>query len=288
MKQLLRYCCLCQQDTKHFSYLKIPSFAFGFSVNIQKCSVCGLGNTLPVPSINEEYYKKNPGYVSLFNENLPLFEHFADETYKFITDAILNLQSEASRISLLDVGAGRGVFVKKAVNNDIDAIGIEPNEENLRLAKEANLPLYESIIDIPDFTEKKFDVILFSNVIEHVENFMNFLDFYRSYLKDGGVIVLVQAAHDGLIPSLVPYIWYAWSPREHFFHFDIKSLRALSEKIQSKQIYFRRSNLYYSFASPLSLKGVAKNITRIFSYIAFFTNSGDQIHFAIKIPAAKE
>lgn len=93
---------------------------------------------------------------------------------------------------ILDIGAGFGEIIK-FLPEGVNYTGIEKNDYLFNFLKESfkDKKFYfgdanEKINKIED----KFDVILLLSVIEHLENFENFLKTLKEKLKDNGKILI--------------------------------------------------------------------------------------------------
>ena len=104
------------------------------------------------------------------------------EARKEIKDILKNFKNR--RISILDAGAG-DCFAEKFFNGyEYVAMDIEKNKESQR-----DLDVIGSIEKIP-FPDKKFDVVLCLEVLEHVENYQSALNEIFRVLKKEGILLL--------------------------------------------------------------------------------------------------
>ena len=106
---------------------------------------------------------------------------------------IKNLFSEIDKNArILDVGSGKGRNIKFL--NELgfsNVLGVEINKELVDLANSKNL----KAVSADEFKElnKKFDVILFSHIIEHFnhDDLLNFLEYYFSYAEENAEIIIL-------------------------------------------------------------------------------------------------
>ncbi|NID11657.1 class I SAM-dependent methyltransferase [Fibrivirga algicola] len=93
--------------------------------------------------------------------------------------------------SLLDVGCSSGVFgaaVKEHYGSTV--WGIEPDEKAAKLAEVLLDRVYNTVFDENlNLNGKKFDCIVFNDVLEHLVNPVAALELCKSYLTDKGIIV---------------------------------------------------------------------------------------------------
>ncbi len=102
---------------------------------------------------------------------------------KFYYENLLKRNCE----KILEIGCGPGVFYKPWIELNVDWTGIDINPYWKKFGQENGVPVSnKSIYSI----EKKFDVVMAHQVIEHVENPIEFIKNIKSVLKPGGVIHL--------------------------------------------------------------------------------------------------
>ena len=80
---------------------------------------------------------------------------------------------------VLDIGCGNGALTFDIAKKAEKVIGIDLNKKNIEFAKEKFLaPNIEYIVGnaVKELSDKKFDVIVLSNVLEHIENRIEFLN----------------------------------------------------------------------------------------------------------------
>ena len=119
-----------------------------------------------------------------------LVDHLVD---KCLGGTSLNSEGKPTK-SLLDVGAGKGaqaaVFSRYFNITTIDRHG-DAKETFESLQIEANVvvaEIGEQPFPLPD---KSFDIVFTKSVIEHVENWENFLSEISRVLKPGGLVVVM-------------------------------------------------------------------------------------------------
>lgn len=99
-------------------------------------------------------------------------KHRLMDYHKFFVDNI------EPKNTVLDIGCGKGELTFDVAEKAEMVVGIDLNEKNIKFAKEkfsaSNIEYLvgDATKDLPD---KKFDVIILSNVLEHIENRVDFL-----------------------------------------------------------------------------------------------------------------
>jgi len=138
--------------------------------------------------------------ASFYRENASgLFDFYRSAGTPFDTD-ILNVFRPGERV--LDGGCGSGRDLKKLLERGIDARGMEPSEELIRLTLEADPDLAGRIRqgafpdDVPDFPGGGFDGILLSAVLMHIpdRDLSGLTSALKSLLRPGGRLILSSAS----------------------------------------------------------------------------------------------
>lgn len=95
---------------------------------------------------------------------------------------------------VLDIGCATGYLSQEMVDNGCDVIGIEIDKDAAKIASEICKKIYvgEASQIIVEVVEKNFDIILFSDVLEHLVDPISILKKSSSLLaKDGSIIISV-------------------------------------------------------------------------------------------------
>ncbi len=131
---------------------------------------------------------------------------------------------------VLDVGCGKGYFVKAACDAGIDAEGIDLSDTGVRFATE-ELKVRACVGRIDTCAEEfvrdrgMFDVVTFWATIEHVPDPVATLSAIRRVLRPGGMLLLdTGIGWDWLDRSLPGRVqWY--DPPQHLYVFSEASMR---------------------------------------------------------------
>lgn len=143
--------------------------------------------------------------------------------------------------SLLDIGCGRGQVASAARRLTYRVTGIECHPDALEAARDRVDELLP--FDLADkktvkaaLDERKFDVILFACVLEHIPDPLSVLRFYRAFLKpDGRIVVSLPniACWDRRLALLFGRFDYADSgimDRTHLRFFTFRTAQALLQE----------------------------------------------------------
>ena len=125
----------------------------------------------------------------------------------------------------LDVGANYGFGVRYA--RDVlgwKAVGVEPSYAGRRGARELGITMLAQYVTAETMLDDRFDVILASEVIEHVPDPAAFVNALRVHLAPGGTVVLTTPAAEVVAPSTKVQGMQAIGPGGHLFLFTAEAL----------------------------------------------------------------
>ncbi|MGC0371524.1 MAG: hypothetical protein DGJ47_000213 [Rickettsiaceae bacterium] len=150
-----------------------------------------------------------------------------------------SFSKESSEISLLDIGCGGGLISAPMARMGYEVTSLDPNHYNIdacRTYSEKNnlkTKLVNKTVEDHAIENKKYDVILCLEVVEHVANLDKFLHDTQSMLKEGGVIIFSTINRTpkayGLAIIMAEYV-LRWVPqRTHDFNKFIKPSELVSK-----------------------------------------------------------
>jgi SAM-dependent methyltransferase len=223
--------CICCGGSAWQVVTVLPKSIFGVSARIVKCLGCGFGRTVPAPVVCFDHYNAAGDSVANFQGRAEDYRTFAR---KLLADAPM------SSGRLLDIGCGGGFVVEEAGLLGFDAYGVEANGAMVQWCQSRGLKV--SCADVSQLDPKeKFDLVVISAVLEHLEDPAGLIVCARKMLDEHGSILISQASFDGFLPRVVPWGWYGWQPKEHFWHFTPESFRRFADRNGFDTQIFRRS-----------------------------------------------
>jgi 2-polyprenyl-6-hydroxyphenyl methylase/3-demethylubiquinone-9 3-methyltransferase len=144
-------------------------------------------------------------------------------------------------LRILDVGCGGGLFCEPLARLGAEVVGIDPLYENITLAKNHATAMDLPITYLPYAIENlpkdisPFDIIIASEIIEHVDNFDDFLKACVSHLSPlGGLMITTfnQTMKSYLFGILMAEYVLKWAPRGTHSWEKFISPEKLSRKLQ--------------------------------------------------------
>jgi 2-polyprenyl-3-methyl-5-hydroxy-6-metoxy-1,4-benzoquinol methylase len=132
---------------------------------------------------------------------------------------------------LLDVGAGDGALVQRALRAGFDAYGVEPSPVG---AHSANVRCGKGRVSCGLLTgssaDDPYDVLTLWDVIEHVEDPLELLTSAAANVRPRGWLVVETGNYQSADRLLAGKTWWAYHP-EHRWYFTPQTMRELFQRI---------------------------------------------------------
>jgi len=233
-------CCICRNNNHIKKYKKIDNYEY------VRCDACHMvflpadqlhsnsfyqdaQTSISIPkSDNNKHAIEYWSIPHLYEKHKPIFEYFFNERLSFMKKCGYN------NGKLLDIGCGYGFFVDFCVKKQIDAKGIDIEEEQVLWGKKnLNLDLETKSIEnyMPD---KSYDAIVMADVLEHLWNPVDVLLNLSNVLSKEGILVIQ-------VPNLLGFKLppgNSWGPPHHLWQFSIKTLKKLLIKTGYEVLLF--------------------------------------------------
>jgi len=212
-------CILCDRDNSGI-FVQHENF------EILRCRNCGL------------YYQYTPQsfesleaiYNNIYDENP---HALANKKYYFMRaktqyDDIVMFRNKKGRV--LEIGCSYGTLMEFFIKNNWEATGIDISENAIRYARLKGLDCHKATPE--QFkSEHKFDVVILSNVLEHLENPLHSLEIIKNWLTESGFIYIrVPNSESVVLPSRRQSFLGDMKSFEHLFYFSKNNLKVLIEK----------------------------------------------------------
>ncbi|MBC7625556.1 MAG: class I SAM-dependent methyltransferase [Aeromicrobium sp.] len=146
---------------------------------------------------------------------------------------------------LLDVGCAHGWFLDIA-KQDFEVLGVEPDKSVFEVTSKRGLPVRFGYFPEALEASEKFDVIVFNDVIEHIQDVENILSECNARLNDNGLLLLNIPNSRGTFyrlsklfsllgaHSFFERLWQKSFPSPHLHYFNSLNINQLLERSQFK------------------------------------------------------
>ena len=153
--------------------------------------------------------------------HIPLSQDFDNWWYfgrKKILEFILDSRKYSKKIKILEVGPGVGINMDILQQyGDVDIL--EVDDYFIKLIKDNKRLDVKNIYHNFSEMEKKYDLVVFLDVLEHVKDYETFLLDIKSLLEKDGIAILSVPAYQSLFSEHDRNL-------HHFRRYDWKSIRA--------------------------------------------------------------
>ena len=236
-----------------------------------ECPVCGFNKSINLENYQKHYLSKCLKCSLVFSNKKPTkkeldlvysnYNYEIDSPTEFsllkIRETTKNLFSLNNPKNVLDVGCGEALFL-----DEFKKLGCETfaTEYDSRLSEIASRKGH-SVVDMglyPNFkNDTKIDMIIFTEVIEHITEQRKCLSHFFDILSDDGIIYITTPNFSSLERRIFRDKWQYICYPEHLCYFTVKSLDECMRRFGFKKIY--------NFTENISVSAIQK----------YFSNSVD-------------
>lgn len=159
--------------------------------------------------------------------------------------------------TILDLGAGNGIFSIAARCKGFEVISIEQNEASINFAKMLGIKIISSDINSPLSMKyaSQSDNVTLNHVFEHIVEPVTFLKNLKKNIKKSAKVVIVMPNSNSIWRYVFKEKWYGWDPPVHLHLHNIKSIRKMMNEIGLKIEYLSTLNRIDSFFYSLNHAG---------------------------------
>lgn len=177
----------------------------------------------PVQDKLESYYEKE--YQIKNESGYTEFRRISrlNEQYELIK--IINQHKSIN--SILDIGCDKGYFLDEARRMGIRVAGVELSENARKYCNIVGLDVRRTIDDF----DTKFDAVIMNHSLEHFPSPKEILLDVKSKLNSKGLLIIRVPAFDSFWSRFMKQNWIWFQPKNHYFHFSIKSLGELVQQL---------------------------------------------------------
>jgi SAM-dependent methyltransferase len=245
------------------AYRRLPCYQRGTSCDILACHFCDVqladwtGDTTPI--YNAVYQNSNilPGY-SRYHEYAASIKDTPDPLgylasmeymYAFVWDVLRRVEIPRST-SILEIGCGLGYLTYALADRGFKVTGIDISEEAVSRARDQYGDMFECCT-CEQLAEqgRRFDVVIATEVIEHVMDPVAFCKAVRACLTDTGQ-ALLTTPNRTYFPR--HYIWHTELPPVHLWWFSEDSMRLLANAAGLANRLWHDISTVTSFREPLA------------------------------------
>lgn len=247
-------CLLCGKDANIIEN-KIPGYKEPETFTIYECPHCNTQFSYPrveTAPIYELIYKnaeKVSGYDRYYNyknavktQEKPL-QYLAgkEEAYWVVNNVLEQDFDKKETLKILEVGCGMGYLTYALIKEGFRITGLDISQEAINEAISC-FGQYYVCADVFEFAKnhnEEFDLIIFTQVFEHIEDPIKWMVTLLMMLKIDGKIILTTENKSIYPPKTV---WQSDLPPIHLWWFSEQSMSYIADKINAELIFTDFSN----------------------------------------------
>ncbi len=197
--------------------------------------------TSPVPDSFEKYYSSEE-YISHTDRKKTLIDKAYHLAKKYTLKRKLSLINsfKYERKNLLDIGAGTGDFLSISELDNWNILGVEPNKNARKIAKDKGIKLIESIYKIKN---KTFDIITLWHTLEHIKELEEYIYEIKKLLSKNGRVIIAVPNYKSYDAKYYKNYWAAYDVPRHLWHFSQSSINKI----------FKEENMTVEKTLPMKL-----------------------------------
>lgn len=260
-------CLICHHPT---SFVK--KF---FGSDLLHCPDCGFDFVHPLIKVDSESSNENVimtdesftnNIIGRFSLNLPYYQRLAQKKYAYVRD-----RTGKQRFSLLEIGCGVAGMAEQLAENGVDYYGIDIDKRVIDFAKKRGI--HCDMLDFADMdTHKQFDVIICSQVLEHIVEPAAFINKVKQHLNDGGLFIFdipngssLSSMVFRVIPKKSRYsgIIYPY----HLYSYTPNALSRLLANTFSQYSVHQFSSLHDTFGQATPITGMAYAYMKVSAFL---------------------
>ena len=160
----------------------------------------------------------------------------AQEVHAYILPAIISLLPPG-KLNILDAGCGNGYIAAELASLGHDLVGVDASSDGIELARLANPNVRYEICSVYDDLRdlaNDVDVVVSSEVIEHLYYPQRFLRNVQGLIKNGGSLILTTPYH-GYLKNLALSAFNAWD-QHHTVAWEGGHIKFFSERTLSDML----------------------------------------------------
>ncbi len=231
-------CDLCCSNNSTL-LLQTRDYRYGHpeKFNIVKCDRCGLIYINPRPSsksiskLYEADYTPEDKSLILPQIETQKIKRILRKIWHRINGQYYDEVIAKAEGRILDIGCGNGHLLLSLKQKCCEVYGVETNPKSVKVCNELGLSVFCGTLEEANFTDEFFDMIIMSQVIEHLSSPRNSLKEIRRILKPGGRLYIFCPNAGSYLTKFFGKYWHGWHIPFHFYAFTEDTIRNLAHKV---------------------------------------------------------
>lgn len=183
------------------------------------CTTCTTLYTAQNPKGSDrEHYD---AYYTAANLTVPTFID------KRLDEIVATFEPYRKNNRLLDVGCGAGSFLKAAARQNWEPFGLEVSQTAIEHARSLGFEVFHGEIEEANYVDGYFDVVIASELLEHVPDPRALVSSISRILRPGGLFWATTPHGRGISARMLGVDWSTVCPPEHLQLFSVTGIKGL-------------------------------------------------------------
>ena len=176
---------------------------------------------------------------------------------------VLNQALDKHKVDLIwELGGGDGRMSIPLWERGKGVIAIEPHYEGCLKVAEAGIPIFEGTLKDLAIPHNSLHAVGFFDVLEHIENDSQAIEYMKFFLKPGGTLIILTPAYPSLLSKLDKALG----------HFRRYSHKKISDLVKKQGMSIRRlfhfnsiGVIAWTYGKVLNLRTIPKQEMKLFN-----------------------
>ena len=236
--------CLLCGNLAHLKHDSYPGYQDPLIFKIYHCPTCHTAYSLPrvnTQKLYESIYKNGncvPGYerywkyyekVKSLSNPLNYISN-AESAYFAVKEILSEKIINKADFKILEIGSGMGYLTYSLKKDKYNIIGLDISKTAVEQAKKTFGDYYvcENLYEYSEKFIESYDIVILTEVIEHIEQPIDFINAITKLLKPQG-LTIITTPNRSIYPEDV--VWASDSPPVHLWWFSEESMIYIAKKL---------------------------------------------------------
>jgi SAM-dependent methyltransferase len=192
------------------------------------CETCATLYTSQVPDLSQA--QDYDSYYTAENLTVPAF------IARRLDEIVATLEGYRKNNQLLDVGCGAGSLLEAAARNKWAAFGVEVSQSASDHIRGRGFEVFCGELQSANYPDEHFDVVIASEVLEHVTDPRAMLEGIARVLRPGGLLWATTPHGRGISARILGLEWSIVCPPEHLQLFSVAGIKGLLSGVGFRRV----------------------------------------------------
>lgn len=206
-----------------------------------KCLITGAEDLYPLKGYEDNFLVKSKSSSFVFCQKIPsdeeILEHYSNYPVGYNIDSTITLKRINHHLdefekfkktgNILDVGCGPGLFLIEAKKRGWKVYGTEFTDKQIAYLENQGIETNQGKLNENSFEPELFDVIISSEVLEHINNPIEEAGHFHRLLRTGGLLYITTPNFNAIERFLLKGDYNIIEYPEHLCYYTPKTIDLL-------------------------------------------------------------